>query len=315
MNIISPAKQYSHTNDLWIVSCFYNSNSYVTKPKNYNTFIEKIEAANLNYLIVECAFGNQPFTLTASKKVVQVRAPDIMWQKERLLNIAIEKLPAKCKKVAWIDCDVLFENPDWAMETAAQLKYHKFVQPFKEAIRLPKNAEYYNGDGDRYLSFGYVIKNNPYILTEGKFELHGHTGFAWASHTSLIKKHGLYDACIAGTADHVMAHAFAGDWNTNCVKRVFGDNTAFYEHYKSWSAKIYEQAKSKISYVDGALLHLWHGDIKNREYSSREKMLIKHMFNPVSDIKLNAQKCWGWNHDNVELINWAKEYFVLRKED
>lgn len=314
-SIIKSANQYNYTNDLWIISCFYNSNSYKSKHLNFNLFVEKIEAANLNYLIVECAFKNQPFSLKKSKHVLRIRTPDIMWQKERLLNIALDHLPTKCKKIAWVDCDVLFENSDWAKETASKLRYFKVVQPFKQAIRLPKDTIQYNGIGEYYDSFGYICSQNPYIVSEGRFDLHGHTGFAWASNRSLFSKLGFYDVCIAGSGDHMMAHSFVGDWNTKCIKRVIGNNSHFYNHYLEWSKKIYIKTKAKISYVDGTLLHLWHGDVENRNYVVRQRTLEEFGFDPSNDIKLNKEKCWQWNHGNEKLIRWAEDYFVLRKED
>jgi hypothetical protein len=315
MDKIYAASKYSHTNDLWIISCFYNSNSYKSKPLNFNMFLEKIEAANLNYLIVECAFKTQPFSLKKSKNILRIRTPDIMWQKERLLNIALDNLPTRCKKIAWVDCDILFENPDWAIETAEKLKYYKIVQPFKEAVRLPKETIQYEGIGERYESFGYVCSQNPYIVSEGRFDLHGHTGFAWAANKSVFSKLGFYDVCIAGSGDHMMAHSFVGDWTTKCIKRVIGNNPHFYNHYLEWSRKIYTKTKAKISYVDGTLLHLWHGDVENRNYVIRQRTLEQFGFDPANDIKLNKNKCWEWNHGNEKLINWAEEYFVLRKED
>src|SRR5277367_5771091 len=103
----SGARQYRYCDDIWIISCFYNPNAYVTKPENFNKFIERIEASGLHYLIVECAFGKQPFSLKKDRRIIRLRTTDIMWQKERLLNIALDHLPEKCKKVVWLDCDVL----------------------------------------------------------------------------------------------------------------------------------------------------------------------------------------------------------------
>jgi len=238
-----------------------------------------------------------------------------MWQKERLLNIAISHLPSQCKKVAWLDCDVLFENHDWAKETSLMLNYYKVIQPFKEAIRLPRNATSYNGIGERYNSFGYIFKHNPLAVTEGKFDVHGHTGFGWASHKGILKKHGFYDVCIAGTADHMMAHSFVGDWDTECVRRILGRNDAFYNHYLNWSKDIYKSVRSRVAYVDGTILHLWHGDLQNRKYVDREKLLESNRYDPFKDIELDKNNCWKWRHNNKELKEWAKEYFVLRKED
>ena len=35
--------------------------------------------------------------------------------------VAQERLPASCRKVVWIDCDVLFERDDWAWATSRAL--------------------------------------------------------------------------------------------------------------------------------------------------------------------------------------------------
>jgi hypothetical protein len=313
--VVLPAKSYSLADDLWVISTFYNSNNYGTKLRNFELFLERIEISNLNYLIIECAFNDDPFVLKPSKNILRVRTPDILWQKERLLNIAIQNLPERCKKIAWLDCDVLFENPDWAKETSERLNYYNVVQPYKEAIRLPENTTFYYGIGIKYYGFVYVSKINPTEILSGNFETHGHTGFAWASHKSIFLKHGFYDVCIAGTADHIMAHAFLGDWDTACVKKIIGDNPAFHNHYLNWSKKIYPSIQSKLSYTDGTLLHLWHGDINNRKYSDGERVLEKFMFNPSTDLQLNRHNCWKWNHKNKDFKDWAKEYFVLRKED
>jgi len=238
-----------------------------------------------------------------------------MWQKERLLNIAVSHLPSKCKKVAWLDCDLLFENQDWAKETSFMLNYYKVIQPFKEVIRLPRNATAYEGIGERYNGFGYIFKQNPLAVAEGKFEIHGHTGFAWASHKGILQKYGFYDVCIAGTADHLMAHSFVGDWDTHCVKRIVGKNDSFFNHYLNWSKNIYNSIRSKVAYVDGQLFHLWHGDVSNRKYVDRERLLEGHRFDPFKDVELDNNNCWKWRHNNKELIEWAQQYFALRKED
>lgn len=313
--VLASAVRYNYVDGLWIISSFFNPNAYITKPENFNSFIGKIQESGINHLIVELAFGQQPFTLQKSKNVIQVRTKDVMWQKERLLNIAISKLPSNCKYVAWIDCDIVFANPNWAIETVEQLKKHKIVQPFKEVVRLPRGHFCYMGEGHIFLSFTYVFKQNPLMTEEGRFDLHGHTGFAWASHKSILQKHGLYDVCIAGSADHLMAHSFAGDWTTKCTDRTFGKNLSFKSHYYQWSKKIYPSILAKLGFVDGMALHLWHGDVENRNYALRERMVEEFDFNPSGDLKLTKDNCWTWSEKNIRIVEWAKEYFVLRKED
>ncbi|MGP8215378.1 MAG: class I SAM-dependent methyltransferase [Bacteroidia bacterium] len=312
---IAGAERYTYVDDLWILSSYYNPEKYKTKRYNYETFVEKINKSNLNYRIIECAFGRDPFELPASKNVIQIRARDVMWQKERLLNHAIKLLPASCTKVAWVDCDILFENPEWAVDTSVALDHYKVVQPFEFAVRLPKDVLSFKGIGDLYSGFGYIYKNYPNILTTGNFANHGHTGFAWAAQRSILEKYGLYDVCIGGTADHVMAHAFCGDWDTGCINRFIGANKNFYNHYLDWCKSMYKEVKGKVSYVQGTILHLWHGEIANRMYAERERNLEVLKYNPYKDLKKSKNGPWEWNTRNKELKEFTRNYFAYRKED
>src|SRR5258706_11375823 len=94
--------------DLWVVACYFNPAGFATKLANYKRFIEGLSRGGVNYRVVECAFGDADFSLGRSENVLEIRARDVMWQKERLLNVAMGRLPASCTKVAWVDCDVLF---------------------------------------------------------------------------------------------------------------------------------------------------------------------------------------------------------------
>lgn len=153
-----------------------------------------------------------------------------------LYGVALERLPTECTKVAWLDCDVLFDSPLWAHETTELLDTHTVVQPFGTVVRLPRDAVLDNGRGKRWLSFGSVYKVNPDLAASGLFEPHGHTGFAWAARRTFLEAVGLYDVCIAGSADHLMAHAFAGNVENDCVLRMVGAEGTFREHYLRWAS-------------------------------------------------------------------------------
>jgi hypothetical protein len=96
---------------------------------------------------------------------------------------------------------------------------------------------------------------------------------------------------------------------------MFGKNESFYKHFVAWSEIIYPAIKSKAGYTDGMILHLWHGETENRKYAIRERSIENFGFNPLTNLKKAKNDCWSWNHNNKEFIKWAKEYFVLRKED
>jgi hypothetical protein len=66
-----------------------------------------------------------------------------MWQKERLLNELLIEVVAEwpwCSKVVWLDQEVIFANNDWVSLTSKLLDQFVVVQPFAEAIRLPRGV-------------------------------------------------------------------------------------------------------------------------------------------------------------------------------
>src|SRR2546423_1697807 len=125
-----------------------------------------------------------------------------MWQKERLLNAAIRRLPRDVTKVVWVDGDVLFANPAWIVEMSRLLDNCMAVQPFKHVIRLPRGMASYRGEGDRWKSFAAVYKRNPRERVKGNFHHHGHTGFAWAARRDLLERHG-HSSSPVGEHRHV----------------------------------------------------------------------------------------------------------------
>jgi hypothetical protein len=63
--------------------------------------------------------------------LVQIHGRDVMWQKERLLNLAIERVPKSCDKIAWLDCDVVFGNEDWAEQASRSLDTSALIHLFQ----------------------------------------------------------------------------------------------------------------------------------------------------------------------------------------
>lgn len=315
---ISPANRYAAPGDLWAIACYFNPAGYRSKLENYVAYDESLAASGIPRLTVECAFEDEPFQLPEADHVLRVRTGAVMWQKERLLNIAAAHLPAACEKVAWLDCDVLFSNPAWAMETSRQLDEVPVAQPYAVAIRLPKGArEHTAGDASDELwgGFAAVYKRHPNLMLRGDFARHGHTGFAWAARREILARHGLYDACIAGSGDHMMAHAFCGDFDGRCVRRIIGEANMHRDHFLAWSRAVYRDTRARIGYVPGAVLHLWHGETANRRYVDRNRELAAFGFDPARHLRAGTDGCWDWTPEGSALNAWARNYFARRKED
>jgi len=239
-----------------------------------------------------------------------------MWQKERLLNLAIARLPASCTKVAWVDCHVIFVDGDWAEKTSKLLETFPVVQPFDRVIRLPRGHDAYRGEGDLWPGFVAVAQKHPDLMIAGDFARHGHTGFAWAGRREVIQRHGLYDACISGSGDHMMAHAFCGDWGSPCIERILGPAMSAHRiHFTKWCKAVYGDVRAKVGVTPGALLHLWHGEMDHRRYVLRNRELAGFGFDPAVDLKIGEEGVWEWGSDKGELHRWAVEYYPSRRED
>jgi hypothetical protein len=309
------AERYEAPKDLWVVSTYFDSEGYTSKLRALRAYVSMMERSGIPMLLVEGSFGGHPFLLPKSDQVLQVRCQNVMWQKERLLNLAIDHLPDTCRKVAWLDTDIFFENPRWAVETSNLLDSFPIVQPFGLALWLPKGTTQFRGRGIASPGFASVAHNHPGLFLSGDFDRHGHTGYAWAARKDLIQKHGLYDRSIAGSGDHLMAHAMMGDLSSPCVTNSVGVANPFRESFHAWAKPFHNDVRSRVGFVQGAVLHRWHGDRKKRGYYKRMVGLLARGYNPSVDVRVAPSGALEWTEHAAVLRRWLKGYFTRREED
>src|SRR6185295_6285399 len=89
--------------------------------------------------VVEIAFADRHFEVTSSTnpRHLQLRTSHELWHKENMVNLGVRHLlPRDWKYMAWVDGDVSFNNPNWALETIHALQHYKIVQPWSECVDL-----------------------------------------------------------------------------------------------------------------------------------------------------------------------------------
>lgn len=350
---VHPAPSYMPCDELWVVTTYYNPAHFRTKRVNYERFAAPIRAAGIPLVIVECAFGEEPFELEGGPEIIQVCGRDVMWMKERLINLAIARLPSHVTKVAWLDADILFENPAWAVRTAELLDRYPLVQPHDRVGRMARGRLSFSGRTRR--SFACQLQRRSESARLGG-AAHGQPGIAWAARREIIAQHGLYDAAIIDGGDELFAHAAGGGLNVPCVRGITGAyqrrrprpltialnrllripwprrfakwwlartetpptaaaDERFFAHFLEWARRLSADVQGKIGCVPGTALHLWHGDPVNRQYASRNAILRRNAFDPASDILLNDDEIWEWASDKPALHRDLREYFSARRED
>lgn len=271
--------------------------------------------AGVKLLVVELAFDDQSFQLESTTRALQLRGNGIMWQKERLLNRAVETLPESCRKIMWIDCDLIFEDPRWLENSCSYLDRYVVIQPFTHVARLPRGQSLYRGQGEVYEGFASIWMRTPESAKYANWEGHGHTGFAWGARRELFDLCGLYDPCLTGSADHLMAHAFVSSSDSSCIEGMIGRHNRYHEHFMAWAEKATRLVGGSLGAVPGRILHLWHGELADRRYHSRNQQFRTFDFDPDRDLRIDENGLWTWGDAPRSMQLWAHQMFLLRNED
>ena len=100
------------------------------------------------------------------------------------------------------------------------------------------------------------------------YDRHGHVGFAWGARWEVLDRCPLYDKGLIGGADHIIAHAAAGQIPHLCITNAFKDDI---DNVLNWSKVFFGVVRGQIGFVKGDLYHIWHGDIDKRKYLQRVK--------------------------------------------
>jgi hypothetical protein len=302
-------------NKLAVITTYYNPVRYKTRSVNFELFRQHMKDSGVQLLTVECTFGEETPELSVSDDVIHLKSDSLLWQKERLLNIAAAALPQEVDAVAWIDGDVIFDNENWVQETLDVLDEAPIAQLFTTCLRQEEDGT----SGivpDTSESFASVMNRFPESITLNRYDIHGHTGYAWAMRREIFDEVGLYEHAISGSADHFMAHAIFDDYNFCITNALMNDNVQI-EHLKAWGKRFYALTQGKIGCVKGQLRHLWHGTHKNRNYFNRMHQITKLGYNPNTDLIIEDGKPIEWDADlnKPALVEYFVGYFTSRKED
>jgi hypothetical protein len=296
---------------LGIVTPFFDWVGSARKRENFVRFLNQEAFVGVPILIVECALFGEPFYLEPSDKVIRVRCRSILWQKEALFNIALRQLPHDWDAVAWVDGDILFTDPHWWQKASNALRSSAVLQLFETFSYLPSERTIdLPGDPVRRSFMGGLVNHTdpetPAIL--------GHPGFAWAARMDVLREiGGLYEQSAIGGADRLMAHAWFGDYYAKSVGSVA--RGAIFEDYLRWARRTYSVIRGSVGVVPGKVLHLWHGNLIDRQYSQRHISLEEFGFDPAIDLTKNSYGCLEWGSDKPEMHAWVAEYFPSRREN
>ena len=303
----------------WAITCYFNPVGYRRRLENFHIFRKRLKVP---LVAVELAFDKK-FQLASEDAdiLVQLHSSAVLWQKERLLNVALKSLPAVCDKVAWLDCDIIFESDDWVERASRALDEFALVHLFQERNELPRDFTF---DSVAFCKSNRKSQSVVYHLATGETTaeeastpgglLRGSTaGLAWASTRNILAEHGLYDAFIVGGGDRAILFAALGMFDHLAQAREM--NPPRTQHYLAWARPYFSKVKHRIGYIPGRVFHLWHGNLNNRRHQERHRLFAQFDFDPFVDIVVDHNGCWRWNSDKTEMHGFVQHYFESRQED
>jgi hypothetical protein len=298
-----------------IIVPFFNVHSNQMLLENFDNFRRELTE---DVFVIEAAFGDEPFLIKESEDFVRIRGTEenFMWQKERLLNIALSKLPPQYTDIAWLDADILFDNKNWVEEMQAALDKFCFVQLFQTVSWL-------NKDGSSDISFNTIVEQGKNLFSvggDGEAQDNGfHPGFAWAARREVLEKTGWFDQHICGNGDSFIYYAIAGHLLAGNYLMIKNKLLGFNYCFLKFKRKISQAgAIGSLSNISGHVRHMYHGDFKERDYAGRQRFMIDAQFDPVEDLEIGDNGLYKWgnkNENTLVLSSRLLEYFKQRNKD
>jgi hypothetical protein len=298
-------------NKLHVILVISNPCLYARRYILIKEFMQRMELEETNVIIyvVELAYKKQRFIITDAKnpRHLQLRTEVPIWHKENMINLGVRRLlPTSWKAMAWIDSDIEFDNPSWAMDTLKVLNGTKdVVQLFSHCVDMDQNESAMN----ILTSFGsQYVKERPYST---KIMNYWHPGYAWAcTRKAYEKMGGLLETPILGSADNIMSLSFI----QRGLKGIHGLST---DDYKEQVLEFQGRTKTlRLGYVPGVIRHYFHGSKKNRRYHDRWQILLKYDFAPSIHLTYDKQGLLIPTKECPQgMLDEIMQYFEERNED
>lgn len=299
---------------LWAITSYFNPMGYRRRLANFRRFRE---ALAIPLATIELGFdGRAELGPGDADLYLGIHDGDVMWQKERLLNLILPRLPTTCTLVAWLDCDLLYPDPDWPRRVSDALAEVPLAQAYSRVRYLSRSE----GCGGEMVVDSVAARvragQTPAQALQRSTDRTGGAptaGMAWAARRELIARHGFYDRCIIGGGDTALACAAWGV--PEIAIRLHGMNAHQQRRYLAWAAGFHREVGGRVGAIEAEISHLWHGELADRRAGERHAGLPEHDFDPRTDIAVGADGAWRWASDKPALHAYVREYFARRNED
>ncbi len=314
--------------ELLAISSYFNPFHGKLRKKNYETFRKYL---GIPLLTVEWSpEANFELGEEDADYLIQVEGGDFLWQKERLLNIGIAKArELGASKLAFLDCDIVFADPDWHRQVNSALESCPVIQCYTHVNYLPMID---HADMSREaitsvppeltkLSLAYELAQFDSLLAKQTIDEHpepkpsfksrtGNPGMAVAVRLDEQSGWEYYEGNIVGGGDSVFMAAVVNHLDDLFLTHTF--SPAHQENIRSWRTNNLP-GKISLGYANNQIVHLWHGDLHKRKYIERHAILVGCNYDPARDLDTAKYGALSFTKEKTRIKREVAEYLISRE--
>lgn len=304
------------------VTCLYGARDLARQTANYVRCDNSLFRQGIDLWTVEGLLPGQ-YPRLSGERVMTIDLQDLLWHKERLLQLGVERLPDTYDAVMWVDADVVFDLPDIRERIEQTLERWPILQPYSETRFLDETGRPQNGPiraddpnrpdlvawlgaVPRYFDAGIAARNFGRD-TDGEIRA-GHAGLAWAARRDWWHEVGLYQHNLGGGGDETLAQGCWGLADRE-TRRLY--SWVQWPHVMDWIRRCYAYVAGRVAYVPGIVRHLWHGPIRQRGYGARQAEMIRTGFDPARHVAMKPGGPLRWSDEAPPALQaWWAEYLT-----
>ena len=244
---------------------------------------------------------------------LRLRTDTVLWHKEALLNILVQRLPPHVKKIAWLDCDIEIVDDDWGKKVSKLLDQYKVIQLGSKHLYLAPNDRIER----EHMTLGYGLHHK---VEDWSNYAKYHPGLGWAASRELFSRcGGLFEYALSGGGDGMMGYIFGGGsgggdedmrhWIVPRKYEVFKEhNPSMIDKLREYKEIVAPYVNGSVSYLDAKILHRYHAPQSRRGYLSRPSVL--NGIDLYEDLKKDHVGLFKWRDMRYNLV--FEKFFSMK---
>lgn len=262
-----------------IVTCYFNPAGLPSVERNYRRFMHEVRWWGRECFSAELAVPGQEFPSANAFIQRRAEAKNILWQRERLLNLIVEQLPSSYDKIAIIDPTILMLNNSALKQAEALLENSYLAQLCREVHYLDEK--------------GAVISTHRADLsavTTRRGVAHPEERvmrcMSWIARREVFP---LYDRSVYGFGQSLSVSAWLGTRNLPVIlsphERV---------HYEAWAREASAKVLGRIASLEGASMSFSSAGVSDTHSLQREEAGLTYDYDPFRHVTIDEQGLLAW---------------------